>query len=164
MKKRRLLLLALTAILVFAFATTALAVQTWEQSTWYSFGIVKQGDTGGRVRAIQNITKYYLGKGSSYVVDGQFGSATKNYVKEYQQNKNLTVDGIVGHNTWESMFKGLKFKDISGVFDRYVTEYCGNGVYTTTPYFRNYISFDSNEWDTYKAAAGSAPGQWYRMD
>jgi peptidoglycan hydrolase-like protein with peptidoglycan-binding domain len=37
------------------------------------------------------------------VTDGNFGSATESSVKHYQGNENLTVDGIVGAQTWTSL-------------------------------------------------------------
>lgn len=36
-------------------------------------------------------------------LDGIFGSNTQTAVKNYQQNKGLAVDGIVGCNTWRSL-------------------------------------------------------------
>ena len=36
-------------------------------------------------------------------LDGIFGSATQNAVREYQRARGLTVDGIVGCNTWRSL-------------------------------------------------------------
>jgi peptidoglycan hydrolase-like protein with peptidoglycan-binding domain len=36
-------------------------------------------------------------------MDGVFGSTTDQAVKRYQQNENLTVDGIVGRQTWTSL-------------------------------------------------------------
>src|SRR5262245_10098426 len=35
--------------------------------------------------------------------DGDFGSNTEASVKHYQQNENLTVDGVVGKQTWTSL-------------------------------------------------------------
>ena len=35
--------------------------------------------------------------------DGVFGSTTETSVKHYQQNENLTVDGVVGKQTWTSL-------------------------------------------------------------
>jgi peptidoglycan hydrolase-like protein with peptidoglycan-binding domain len=37
------------------------------------------------------------------VEDGDFGSSTEASVKHYQQNENLTVDGVVGRQTWTSL-------------------------------------------------------------
>ncbi len=37
------------------------------------------------------------------VEDGDFGPATESSVKHYQGNENLTVDGIVGAQTWTSL-------------------------------------------------------------
>lgn len=38
------------------------------------------------------------------IVDGDFGNKTKNAVINYQKAKGLAVDGIVGKNTWNSLF------------------------------------------------------------
>lgn len=38
------------------------------------------------------------------VVDGIFGKMTQNAVKKFQQDKKLTVDGIVGPSTWKALF------------------------------------------------------------
>jgi peptidoglycan hydrolase-like protein with peptidoglycan-binding domain len=37
------------------------------------------------------------------IEDGNFGSFTEASVKHYQQNENLTVDGVVGRQTWTSL-------------------------------------------------------------
>ena len=36
-------------------------------------------------------------------LDGIFGSGTQNAVREYQRTRGLSVDGIVGCNTWRSL-------------------------------------------------------------
>jgi peptidoglycan hydrolase-like protein with peptidoglycan-binding domain len=37
------------------------------------------------------------------IEDGDFGSSTEASVKHYQQNENLTADGVVGKQTWTSL-------------------------------------------------------------
>lgn len=36
-------------------------------------------------------------------LDGIFGSATQNAVRSFQQSVGLSVDGIIGCNTWRSL-------------------------------------------------------------
>jgi peptidoglycan hydrolase-like protein with peptidoglycan-binding domain len=37
------------------------------------------------------------------IEDGEFGPSTRASVQHYQQNENLTVDGVVGKQTWTSL-------------------------------------------------------------
>lgn len=58
------------------------------------------GANGNEVKELQQ----YLNKnGYNLAVDGGFGDKTLSAVKDYQQKNGLTVDGIVGSNTWESL-------------------------------------------------------------
>ncbi len=52
------------------------------------------------IQALLNIAGYYQGN-----LDGIFGQKTLAAIKEFQKNKNLTIDGIVGPNTWSELFK-----------------------------------------------------------
>lgn len=36
-------------------------------------------------------------------IDGQYGTATKNAVMQFQASKGLKVDGIVGSTTWNAL-------------------------------------------------------------
>ena len=36
--------------------------------------------------------------------DGRFGSGTEAAVRDYQRKRGLEVDGVVGPNTWTSLF------------------------------------------------------------
>lgn len=41
--------------------------------------------------------------GAGLVVDGDFGPATKGAVEKFQRNNNLSVDGVIGNNTWSKL-------------------------------------------------------------
>lgn len=61
----------------------------------------RYGSTGDEVKKIQNVLKdqgYYDG-----AIDGIFGNKTKNAVTQYQKEKGLSVDGVVGPKTLQSM-------------------------------------------------------------
>ena len=67
--------------------------------TWQKLIIqAAQGKTGPEVRAIQNLLKNKFGYNID--VDGIFGPATTTAVKNFQNSKGLTADGIVGPQTW----------------------------------------------------------------
>lgn len=58
------------------------------------------GSSGEDVKELQ---KALNNEGYSLDVDGKFGSKTRSAVKSYQKSKGLSVDGIVGNNTWTSL-------------------------------------------------------------
>ena len=61
---------------------------------------IKYGSTGTDVKALQTA----LNKaGFPVAVDGIFGAKTTTAVKKYQQANGLTVDGIVGPETWNKL-------------------------------------------------------------
>ena len=65
---------------------------------------ISKGDTGIYVNIIQTelnqISNHYPAIDKIYPVDGIFGKATENSVKQFQKIFNLTSDGIVGKDTW----------------------------------------------------------------
>ncbi|MCI2047733.1 MAG: peptidoglycan-binding protein [Faecalibacterium sp.] len=70
-------------------------------------GVLKKGSTGTPVRELQ----YYLYLIAAFEpsiptvsIDGVFGTATENSVKAFQQLAGLTVDGIVGQTTWNTLY------------------------------------------------------------
>lgn len=65
--------------------------------------VLRQGDTGSEVKTLQrllNALKYNCGS-----VDGIFGNKTRSAVKAFQNDKKLTVDAIVGKDTWIKLLK-----------------------------------------------------------
>lgn len=63
--------------------------------------VLRKGDKGNQVKTLQRLLfamGYYSEK-----VDGDFGVKTNAAVKGYQKAKGLTVDGIVGKNTWSKL-------------------------------------------------------------
>ena len=60
---------------------------------------------GAAVRALQYLLQAH---GSSLVVDGQFGAQTTAAVRAFQQAQGLTVDGIVGPQTWQAVISTVQ--------------------------------------------------------
>ena len=70
-------------------------------------GVLRTGSSGTAVRELQ----FYLYLMSAYEssipaigIDGQFGASTEAAVRAYQRFARLTVDGIVGRTTWNSLY------------------------------------------------------------
>ncbi|MGL4875931.1 MAG: peptidoglycan-binding protein [Clostridium sp.] len=67
--------------------------------------LLKEKNKGEIVRILQ---KRLIALGfpcGSYGADGAFGNGTKNAVINYQKTKKLSVDGIVGNNTWRKLLE-----------------------------------------------------------
>ncbi|HVQ94422.1 MAG TPA: peptidoglycan-binding protein [Mycobacteriales bacterium] len=70
-------------------------------NTWAALIVtVQQGSTGSAVRAVQSQLSAH---GIATSVDGNFGSGTNTSVRSFQSSRGLTVDGIVGPNTWQAL-------------------------------------------------------------
>lgn len=66
---------------------------------------IKFGDCGVHVVYLQQrLTSKGYGVGE---IDGKFGNKTLEAVKAFQAENNLTVDGIVGINTWNALENGV---------------------------------------------------------
>lgn len=71
-------------------------------STVSGYPVLKRGSSGTYVRTLQtklNTLGYNCGS-----VDGAFGAKTLAAVRSFQKNKGLTVDGVVGKNTWAALY------------------------------------------------------------
>ncbi|MFC4639104.1 peptidoglycan-binding domain-containing protein [Deinococcus hohokamensis] len=75
-------------------------------NTWEALiKTVRQGDNNNAVRALQDQLRNGYGYGS-VAVDGAFGPSTDSAVRDFQSKRGLTVDGIVGLNTWHELLTG----------------------------------------------------------
>ena len=92
MKKARQLI----AILCLLFLWTQLL--SFEAN---AYSTVQYGSTGEDVKILQTMLNTIDDTGLD--VDGIFGQATKTAVLAFQRANNLTVDGIVGQNTWSKL-------------------------------------------------------------
>ncbi len=70
-----------------------------------AYKTIQYGSSGEEVKKLQTELNKY---GYKLDVDGQFGSKTQSAVKDYQKKNNLSVDGIVGKNTWGSLTANSK--------------------------------------------------------
>jgi peptidoglycan hydrolase-like protein with peptidoglycan-binding domain len=62
--------------------------------------VLQSGSTGGEVQILQAGLN---GKGYPLVADGVFGPKTDTAVRQFQSDRDLQVDGIVGPQTWQAL-------------------------------------------------------------
>ncbi|WP_235693086.1 peptidoglycan-binding domain-containing protein [Deinococcus aquaedulcis] len=74
---------------------------TWEKL----ITTVQQGANNNAVRAVQDQLRSGYGY-SGVTVDGVFGSGTNTAVRDFQSKRGLSVDGVVGLNTWHALVTG----------------------------------------------------------
>ncbi len=80
-------------------------------------GVLRRGSTGTPVKELQ----YYLFVMAAYdstiptvSIDGIFGASTEQSVRAFQSRNSLTADGIVGRQTWESLYRQASTLRLSG--------------------------------------------------
>lgn len=87
-------------------------------------GVLRVGSSGRAVRELQfylYILSAYQSSIPAVSIDGRFGPSTEASVRAYQKFAGLTVDGIVGRATWDSLYKRASQLRQSGpviVFER----------------------------------------------
>ena len=84
------------------------AVKVVEVHTNIELTVLQKGSKGNEVKTLQRLLKALDYKGSdnkALSIDGDFGSNTLYALKTYQKAKGLTVDGICGKNSWNSLLK-----------------------------------------------------------
>ncbi len=69
-----------------------------------SLPVLRRGASGeptvGRLQFLLNATA-----GVGLAEDGVFGGATERAVRQFQDNEDLNVDGIVGRQTWSALLR-----------------------------------------------------------
>lgn len=68
--------------------------------------VLKSGAKNASVKALQTLLIGYGYSCGSSGADGSFGANTAKAVRAYQSAKKLSVDGIVGRNTWLTLLGG----------------------------------------------------------
>lgn len=79
------------------------APNTTEEVCNVNLSVLKKGAVGDQVKALQILLIGYGYSCGKYGADGDFGSATENAVEAFQEDNNLTVDGVVGPKTWAKL-------------------------------------------------------------
>jgi hypothetical protein len=67
--------------------------------------MLSKGSKGNSVKALQTLLIGFGFSCGSCGADGDFGASTQLAVKKFQSAKGLSVDGIVGSNTWSKLLK-----------------------------------------------------------
>lgn len=67
-----------------------------------NYSQISYGSKGSDVTELQKLLN---NNGYNLSVDGDFGTKTQDAVKDYQQKNGLSVDGIVGNQTWGALTK-----------------------------------------------------------
>ena len=68
--------------------------------------VLRRGSSGSDVRLAQfllNLASAFYGGNSPIAVDGSFGPATEAAVREFQANRSIAVDGVIGGVTWGNL-------------------------------------------------------------
>ena len=74
-------------------------------STETSLPVLRSGSSGAAVRTLQYLLR---ASGRSVTTDASFGPATESAVRSFQSAHGLSVDGVVGNNTWYSLLPVLR--------------------------------------------------------
>lgn len=80
------------------------------QKTWTALlsagdkSTLSQGSSGAAVSRVQRALTAALGK--TVDIDGSYGPATEQAVRDYQSDRGLSVDGAVGDETWTALQAG----------------------------------------------------------
>lgn len=93
---------------------------------------IRYGMRGNVVKFLQCYLNLY---GNSLIVDGIFGGGTLAAVQKFQRDNSLSIDGIVGKNTWRTLMRQDKLPLLRygsrGVYCRYAQQKLLSKLYPT---------------------------------
>jgi hypothetical protein len=70
---------------------------------------LRRGTNGPEVRDAQERINWWTPPyGPKLTIDGVFGPATEKAVRDYQEGHGLDVDGVIGSNTWGSLYMRMQ--------------------------------------------------------
>ena len=84
-------------------ATTKPAVSKRDETEARRLVILKEGDDGASVVALQRLLNARLDPSPQLSVDGDFGAATRAALLRFQQSKGLKATGTTDSSTWEAL-------------------------------------------------------------
>lgn len=91
----------ITLVTIFSVASAIFVATPATKAQAATTPLLQQGDQYGHVWGAQNRLKQLgLYKGE---IDGLFGPLTKDAVMQFQRQQGLTIDGIMGANTWQAL-------------------------------------------------------------
>ncbi|MER7208529.1 peptidoglycan-binding protein [Streptosporangium sp. NPDC000239] len=73
--------------------------EPWDGKS-YPGHLIRRGDHGAEVKAVQQLLNTF---GAKLAVDADFGPSTEQAVRTFQRSVRLTVDGVVGKDTWKAL-------------------------------------------------------------
>lgn len=95
--QRRVSLTALVGLLLALAMTLGLAQPAGALPSW---PVLQNGSSGSNVTSAQYLLRQH---GYGIAADGAFGPATESAVRSFQQSRGLSVDGIIGAQTWGAL-------------------------------------------------------------
>lgn len=103
--KRRIVTLTLVALFTLCVCGSTFATS----AQWQTFPLQSISGYTTYTYGIQAILYRFDSNTNTYCsgIDGIYGSGTKQAVMLYQEAKGLTADGVVGANTWKSLYNSL---------------------------------------------------------
>lgn len=115
--------------------------------------LLRRGSQGNEVRQMQfylSVISGYYSSIPNLTVDGNFGAGTEATVRAFQQYFGLSVDGIVGRNTWTKIYEVYSGSinnlfpsgGIPGTYPGFLLRLGSQGIYVTeAQYYLNVISY-----------------------